>query len=137
MESGFALAYRRLGEAYQQAGLHEDAMAAFDKASALAGKDAELLAVRGHLQAKLGESEKARQTLAELEELSNTRYVPAYLMAKVHLGLGDHDETFKQLNRAYLERYGYLTYLLVDPIFDPLKSDSRFAELTNRVGLKQ
>jgi serine/threonine-protein kinase len=135
MESSFALAHRRLGEAYQQAGLHTEAIEAFDRAIELAGTDAELLAVRGHLEAKRGEQARARQTLATLHELSKSRYVPAYLMAKVHIGLGEIDETFKHLNKAYLERYGYLAYLKVDPIFDPIKADARFDELAARMKL--
>jgi len=53
----------------------------------------------------------------------------------VHLGFGDNDRVFEWLNKACDERYGYLAYLNVDPMFDSVRSDARFADLVRRVGL--
>jgi hypothetical protein len=34
------------------------------------------------------------------------------------------------------ERYGYLAYLNVEPMFDGIRADARFEELVRRAGLK-
>jgi hypothetical protein len=74
--------------------------------------------------------------LAQLEDLAKSRYVPAYLVARVHLGLGDTDRVFELLETARVERYGYLAYLDVEPMFDGIRTDARFEELVRRVGLR-
>jgi hypothetical protein len=61
--------------------------------------------------------------------------VPAYLIARVYLGFGDNDRVFEYLDRACEERYGYLAYIKVDPIFDSVRPDARFESLTQRIGL--
>jgi hypothetical protein len=51
------------------------------------------------------------------------------------MGLGDMDQTFEWLEKAYEERYGFLAYLVVSPVFDDIRSDARYQELARRVGL--
>lgn len=136
LDEGFGLAHRRLGQTYEQTHMYNEAVIEFQKAVKLSGEDVELLSARGHFYAMLGESEKAREVLELLEERAKSTYVPAYLVARVHLGFGDNDRVFEWLNKACDERYGYLAYLNVDPMFDNVRSDPRFAELVRRVGLK-
>jgi hypothetical protein len=50
-----------------------------------------------------------------------------------YLGLGDHDEAFVWLERAYEERSNILVNLKVHPFFDPVRNDPRFASLLRRV----
>ena len=52
-----------------------------------------------------------------------------------YLGIGDNEQAFVWLERAYQEKSEMLLYLKVLPFFDPLRSDPRFAELIRRVGL--
>lgn len=136
LDEGFGLAHRRLGQTYEQTHMYNEAVLEFQKAVKLSGEDVELLSARGHFYAMLGESEKAKEVLELLEERATSTYVPAYLVARVHLGFGDNDQVFEWLNKACDERYGYLAYLNVDPMFDNVRSDPRFAELVSRVGLK-
>jgi len=135
LDEGFGLAHRRLGQTYEQTHMYNEAVIEFQKAVKLSGEDVELLSARGHFYAMLGESEKAKEVLELLEERATSTYVPAYLVARVHLGFGDNDRVFEWLNKACDERYGYLAYLNVDPMFDNVRSDPRFAELVRRVGL--
>jgi eukaryotic-like serine/threonine-protein kinase len=53
------------------------------------------------------------------------------------LGLGDNDQAFAWLKKAFLERSWYLVLLRVDPRLDNLRSDPRFQDLVRRVGLQQ
>jgi hypothetical protein len=54
-----------------------------------------------------------------------------------YLGLGDNEQTFTWLERAYKEQSIILQFLKVHPFFDPIRSDLRFADLLRRVGLDQ
>ena len=78
--------------------------------------------------------DKALEMLEELERLSKKIYVPEYGRVLVHLGLGQKKEAMDWLLKAYEER-GYLTWLKVDPIFDPLRNDPRFTSLLENLGL--
>jgi hypothetical protein len=49
--------------------------------------------------------------------------------------LGNKDEAFAWLNKAYAERSGKLLDLKLDPDFDTLRRDSRYADLVRRIGL--
>jgi hypothetical protein len=71
-----------------------------------------------------------------LKELSAHAYVAPYNVAIVHTGLGEKDQAFVWLDRAYKDRSYYLAVMLpTDPRLDSLRSDPRFADLLRRVGL--
>ena len=55
-------------------------------------------------------------------------------MAMVYVGLGDTDQTLIWLDKAYEERSGYMPWLKVEPKWDNLRTDPRFAVLLRRVG---
>jgi len=136
LDEGFPLAHRRLAQTYEENQRYSEADAEFQKAAALSGEDIELLSARGHFYAVVGETNKARGVLTQLEDFAKSRYVPAYLVARVHLGLGNIDRVFELLETARDERYGYLAYLNVEPMFDGIRTDARFEELVRRVGLR-
>ncbi len=56
-------------------------------------------------------------------------------IATIHAALGEKDLAFEWLQKAYEDRSGWLVYLKIDPMFDPLRSDPRFTDLLRRVGL--
>ncbi len=56
-------------------------------------------------------------------------------MAEIFAQLGEKDQAFAWLERAYEERSFMMLYLKVAPNLDPLRSDPRFADLLRRVGL--
>ena len=72
--------------------------------------------------------------LAELEELSESRYVSPYGIAIVYVGLEDNEQALSWLQRAYDEHNTELTFLKVDPRLDPLRGDPRFQTLLKKVG---
>jgi eukaryotic-like serine/threonine-protein kinase len=66
-----------------------------------------------------------------------TGYSSAYGIAIMYAELGEKDQAFQWLNTAYQERDWRLIDLKTDFLLDPLRSDSRFAELVRKVGLPQ
>ena len=59
-----------------------------------------------------------------------------YAMARLCAQLGEKEQAFEYLNKAFEKRQGQMVMLNVEPAFDPLRDDPRFAELVRRVGLK-
>jgi hypothetical protein len=72
--------------------------------------------------------------LNQLLELSKQQYVSPHWIASIYAGLGQKDEAFSWLDKAVERRFGPLIYLKVNPIWDNLRSDSRFQTLLTRVG---
>lgn len=93
------------------------------------------LARMGHGYAVEGRKAEARAVLKQLNELATHRYVSPYDVAIAHLGLGDKDQAFVWLEKAFQQRSVGMGYLGVEPMFDPLRSDGRFQNLLRRVGL--
>lgn len=57
-------------------------------------------------------------------------------MATIYTGLGDKDHAVEWLEKSYEERNSLLIFINVNPIFDSLHSNSRFADLVRRIGLR-
>ena len=74
--------------------------------------------------------------LDQLKERSKGSYVSPYFIALVYAALGEKDHAFEWLEKAYNEHQPYLTLIKVEPVFDSLRSDPRFADLLSRIGLK-
>ena len=71
-----------------------------------------------------------------LDQMKSTKeYVSPIDMIHLYLSLGDREQAFKWLQKAYEERDGQLGFLKVDPYMDSLRSDPRFQDLLRRVGL--
>jgi len=83
-----------------------------------------------------GRRTDALRMLAELDERSKREYVPASSRALIYMGLGDKDQAFAWLDRAYNERDWRLRELKTQPMFDSLRSDERFTRLLKRLQLE-
>ena len=133
-DAGFAPTYEELAFASLQRSRFEDARAAIEEAVTLSKRGMRFLADSGYVYGICGLRDEALGILRELEGLSGKVFVPEYGRALIHLGLGEKDKALDWLLKAYEER-GYLTWLKVDPIFDPLRSNSRFTSLLGKLGL--
>jgi TolB-like protein/Flp pilus assembly protein TadD len=78
-----------------------------------------------------------RESLQAFEAESTQRYVSPMLRADTSMRLGDRDEAFRWLGQAVEQRSPELVYLAVDPKYDPLRGDRRFAALLHQIGLDQ
>jgi TolB-like protein/Flp pilus assembly protein TadD len=135
LEPGFDFAYWIVGLALAQRGMMDESINALNQAVLLTGGGLTHEAHLGYAYALSGKREEARQVLADLEEIAKEKYVSAYYFAIIHLGLGEQELTFQWLDRALEERAGFLAFIKVEPMFDPLRSDSRFSNLLERMGL--
>jgi hypothetical protein len=81
----------------------------------------------------LGERSKALQMLEELKEISKTRFVPGFFYALVYVGLPEDDQAFARLEKTCQSASIRLAYLDVEPIWDPIRTNPRFAAVINRV----
>lgn len=91
----------------------------------------------GYVYAVSGNKSKAYKAIEQLKNLSRQRYVSLYDIAIIYGALGDKDQAFAWLEKAFDARDEQLTWLKVDPRLDPLRSDPRFANLMRRMGLSQ
>jgi tetratricopeptide (TPR) repeat protein len=135
MDPNFPAAHFNLALAYEQKGMYTEAMAGFEKAIALSGRDSDKLAALGHVFAVFGERTKAMEILDELNRRSRHERVLPYDRALIHLGLGERDQALQWLQKDYEQRTLWPDRWKADPRLDRLRSDGRFVELLRRAGL--
>lgn len=128
-------ARRYRGLAYEQKGMYREAIDEFQKGVKVSGSPL-MLALLGHAFAASGQKAEAKHVLSELNEVQGRRYVSPYTVAAIYAGLGNKDQAFKWLEKAYEERDVWLMNLKVDPVFAKLRSDKRFPDLLARAGLR-
>ena len=127
--------HRVLGLALTQDGQYQAAADAFREALALSPDSAYTMAGLAQLSSVSGRLDEARRWLGELEERAAQGYVSPVAFATMHVALGNTDQAVEWIERAYQERRGWLVYLNVEPILDPLRGDARFRELVRRMRL--
>lgn len=136
MDSSFVRAHFLLGRALVQKSRCDQAIAEFQKARTLVPEGVEMLGGLAQGYASCGRKAEAEKTMAQLLELSKQHYLSPHWLAAEQAALGNKDEAFKWLDQALDRRFGPLIYLKVNPIWDPLRQDPRFAEYVRRVGLQ-
>jgi tetratricopeptide (TPR) repeat protein len=135
MNPAFAPAHFSLGRAYEQKGMHQDAVAEFQQANALSGK-MEALPALAHALGMLGNRTEAERILQEITRRSRTNYVPPLAIALIHLGLAQYDFALELLHKALHERSCWLAYVKVDPLYDPIRPDPKFQDLLRKLRLE-
>ncbi len=124
-----------LGRAYAQRGAYDQATAAIREAIAGSDEHPNAVAELGVVAAMAGRADEAQRTLDTLTERATRQYVSPVNFVTLATVLGDRDAAFTGLERAYEERRGWLAYLKVEPAFDALRADPRFARLVERMRL--
>jgi tetratricopeptide (TPR) repeat protein len=133
LDQTFILAHVFLGQAYIELHLFPGALAEFEKAVELSERHPPYLADLGYGYAAAGRRTDALRILDELIEMSSHRYVGARWIAEIHIGLDDLDEAFSWLEKAYLQRNGWLIHIRENPRYDRLRTDSRYLDLVRRM----
>ena len=138
LEPNFWFDHCFLGRAYEAKGRLPEAIAEFQSALALDKDNTEIWSGLGHAYALSGNKAEAQKVLSHFNELSTYNYVSPYSRAIVYAGLGEKDQVFAWLDRAYQERSYFLAvYLPTDSRLDSLHADPRFVDLKRRVGLPE
>ena len=92
-------------------------------------------AALGRAYAESQKKHEANEMLNELNELAKRQYVSAYEIAKIYVALGNSEQAFQLLEKAYAEHSFHLANLNVCPQFKSVRSDPRFQDLVQRIGL--
>lgn len=111
----------------------QQAIPLLEKAVSLSQRSPTVVAVLVAAYARAGRRSEALRLFAELSQREG--YVPPAAFLYAYLGLGDNEQAFAWLSRAFDEQSNILQWVKVDPFFDPLRGDPRFAGLVRRVGL--
>jgi TolB-like protein/tetratricopeptide (TPR) repeat protein/tRNA A-37 threonylcarbamoyl transferase component Bud32 len=120
-----------LAAAYREKGNFEEAITLYKKAQESTRFPSSGLAIT---YAQMGRQIEARNILDQLVRYSQTRYVSAPAVAAVYVALGEKDEAFRWLERAFTEHSGILQWIAFLPEFRPLHPDPRFPRLLRRIG---
>jgi TolB-like protein/Tfp pilus assembly protein PilF len=136
LDPPFPYAHADLGAVYLKQGRYEDAIVEFLKAIELSGRASQILSRIGYCYAVAGRRAEALAILKELEEKYATREALGQHLAEVYSGLGDKDQAFAWLEKDFRQRSGRLPEMTWRFGFQNLRSDPRYADLVQRMGLQ-
>ena len=137
LDPSFPAAHAFLGLTYVQKSMYKEAMAEFEKAVAISPDSPTALARLGYGYAVIGKRADAEKVLDQLNRLSKQEYVLPSYVAAIYVGLGDKERALESLQKAYEDRSIVdTTSIKVNPLWDPLRSDPRFADLLRRMNLQ-
>jgi adenylate cyclase len=124
-----------LGRAELLQGQNEAAIESFRRCVELARSNT-FRAYLAYGLASAGRGAEAREILEGIDQGGEGDYVRSELLAAVHGSLGEMDEAFRELERAYADRSAGLIYLHLDPLYDTMRDDPRMDEMIRRIGLQ-
>jgi tetratricopeptide (TPR) repeat protein len=128
-------AQRLIGAAYLQAGRRQDGLDALEAAHVAAPQNPIVIAWLAHAKATAGDRTGAADRLARWYKLDRARYLPPYHLALAHVGLGAADAAFAALEQAVADSDPALAHIAVEPRFEPIRSDPRYARLLDLLGV--
>ncbi len=128
-----------LGVVYAARDLPDQALNMCDKARAAVplGLDTNFDCFTAYVYARAGKPEKARETIEHLGRISDQRKTDSSLIAVVHMGLGNIDEAFRWLEKAYEEHSPNLVFLKIAPFWQGLQADPRSQSLLRRMNFPE
>ena len=137
LDPTFPRAHENLGLAYLRQGRNAEAIDEVQKAVNLsAGGDRRPLRNLGYVYGILGKRAEALAILKQVQEKYEKQEAAAQDVAAVYAGLGQKEEAFAWLEKAFEGRSGPLPKIRWESAFEPLRSDPRYTDLLRRMGLK-
>jgi serine/threonine-protein kinase len=131
----FSAAYWTLGLVQDEREDFEEAIAAFQRAIQLSPPSPRIQGALGRTFARAGKPRQAHKILDELREQAQKRYVSPFELASIYFALNQLEQGFQWLTKAFQDRCFELVAIKVDPKFDSVANDPRFAALFSQLGL--
>src|SRR5213075_2299888 len=137
LDPGSGFAHEWFGDAYEKKQMQKEAIAEWSKALHLSGVD-ENASLLERTYAKSG-FDAAMHALAQKrlerikEKTARGEYVPAVEYVTAYMRLDDKEQAFAWLAKAVEDRNRLAFEIKFNPIFDPLRDDSRFESLVQTV----
>ena len=132
-DSTFSITHFRLATAYIGLKQYNDAEHHLRIATELAPGNTRFLSTLGFAKSLAGKRDEAKKIQQDLLSQMKNKYVPAYDMAVISLGLGEKQEALQYLEQAYMEREPWMPFIGVNPLFGSLKVDHQFQELVMKI----
>ena len=134
LDQNFARAHWGIAEPYALKGDNNKAIAELERTIQLDNSDS-TQALLAETYARAGRRLESKKLLEELIQQRDSKYVDAYRLAQIYAALGDKEKALGTLEEAYRERSSLIVWLKLEPKFDGLRSDSRYADLVRHIGL--
>jgi eukaryotic-like serine/threonine-protein kinase len=136
MDDGFVYARFHLGLCHAHRGDYDKAIAELRRAIEQAGGRGALIeAALGYAYAVAGRRDDALRILAQLQTIPMNRDVSPFYLAMIHAGLDDREQALKWLESACEERYNWVVWLGVEPMFVKLRDEAQFKSMLRKIGL--
>jgi hypothetical protein len=78
--------------------------------------------------------EKALKLLEENESHYRAGTGAAYNVASIYEGLGDKEKAFEWLDKDIRDQSTWNGFLMIDPVWEDVRTDPRFVALAKKVG---
>jgi TolB-like protein/DNA-binding winged helix-turn-helix (wHTH) protein/Flp pilus assembly protein TadD len=135
LDPSFPRAHGLLVWAYEQKGMFADALADLDERRPVDPNSPWIWSDLAYIYGRTGQQAQARLALGKLEQLNRRQHLDASPTLRAQIGMGNKDQAFAYLEKAYSQHSSTMTTLKVDPLYDPLRGDPRFQDLLRLVGL--
>lgn len=134
LDANFWLTHLYFSSVYFELERFDEAAETARHAMELSGGNTHAMAAAACALVKLGKQAEARSLLEEVQQIATKRYVPPYHFALLYNGLGEPDQALAWLERGVEERDPRMTFLLVEPKLQNLRTVDSFADILKRVG---
>jgi eukaryotic-like serine/threonine-protein kinase len=124
-----------LGVAQVELGHFEQALAQIERAGELGGGAGFFVQGIGYVHASAGRRDLAQGVLVRMAQIADKTHLSPYFTSLIHFRLGENDQGFEALNRAFDEGDHWLEFLKVFPVFDDVRTDPRYAGLVEKLKL--
>jgi TolB-like protein/tetratricopeptide (TPR) repeat protein len=121
-----------VASAYRELGQYQKSIAEFKQSQAVTGNQpmAGLVAT----YARMGDTVSARKELSRLLEFAKHTHVPSERIAQAYIAVGDSEQGWRWLQRAFDERSNGILWLQTSALYHPLRNDPRYVALLKRIG---
>jgi len=134
-DPSFARAHYELGLVLEEEGKYDEAINEFKLGLKALPDNVAALTALGHAQARAGKRADAEKAIARLQELSKRQYVSPFQTAVIYAGMDERKLALDWLEKSRDERFNWLPFIAVDPVFKNLRAEPRFIELSKSLNL--